>query len=187
MNLANKISIGRILLIPFFIGSIVYYRAENGLASNLPLIIFFIAVLSDGLDGFVARKFNQKTELGTIIDPIADKLLIITGFVCLAFSKTLPENLRIPAWLPIVVISRDIIIVLGTVVIHLIKGSIQIIPTIFGKVTTFFQMLAILAVLIKFPYSFIIWYLAGAFTIISGIDYIIKGSKLLNGSNGQGC
>lgn len=180
MNLANKISIARILLIPFFIGSIVYYKNEGSLLSYLPLVIFFIAVISDALDGFVARRFNQKTELGTILDPMADKLLIITAFICLAMSKSIPPHLKLPAWLPILVISRDIIIVLGSVLVHLIKGDIQIVPTIWGKVTTFFQMATILAVLTKFQYSFTIWNLAGVFTAISGIDYIVRGSRVLS-------
>jgi CDP-diacylglycerol--glycerol-3-phosphate 3-phosphatidyltransferase len=184
MNLANKISIIRILLIPFFIGSIVYYRNEGSAASYLPLSIFFAAVISDALDGFIARRFNQKTELGTIIDPLADKLLILTAFVALSFSKSIPQNLKLPAWLPIVVISRDIIIVLGTVLVHLIKGSIQIVPTAWGKVTTFFQMSTILAVLMKFPHSYIVWNLAGIFTVISGIDYIARGSRVLSENNG---
>ncbi|MFA4842796.1 MAG: CDP-diacylglycerol--glycerol-3-phosphate 3-phosphatidyltransferase [Candidatus Omnitrophota bacterium] len=184
MNLANKISIIRILLIPFFIGSIVYYKNEGSLASYLPLLIFFIAVISDALDGFIARKFNQKTELGTILDPMADKLLIITAFICLAMSKSIPPNLKLPAWLPIVVISRDIIIVLGTVLVHLIKGNVQVAPTLWGKITTFFQMFTILAVLIKFHYSYMVWNTAGIFTAISGIDYIIRGSRTLSENNG---
>lgn len=184
MNLANRISIARILLIPFFIGSIVYYKNENTLISYLPLAIFFIAVLTDGADGFIARKFNQKTELGTILDPVADKLLLITAFIALSFSHSIPPHLRLPPWLPILVISRDIIIVLGTVIIHLIRGSIHVMPTVLGKITTFLQMSTILAVLIKFPYSFIIWNIAGAFTVLSGVNYILRGSKLLNENNG---
>ena len=185
MNLANKISILRILLIPFFVVSIVYYGSEGSLASYLPLGIFSIAVLTDALDGFIARRFNQKTELGTIIDPIADKLLIITAFVCLAMSKSIPANFRIPPWLPIVVISRDIIIIIGSVIVHVIKGSVQIVPTILGKVTTFLQMFTILAVLAKFHYSFAVWYAAGALTVLSGINYIVRGSRLFNGINGK--
>lgn len=183
MNLANKISIARILLIPFFIGSIVYYKNEGSAASYLPLFIFFIAVVSDALDGFIARRFNQKTELGAILDPIADKLLIITAFICLSFSKSIPENLKVPAWLPITVISRDILIVLGTVLVHMRRGTVPITPSIFGKITTFLQMATILAVLIRFPYSFIVWNLAGISTVISGIDYIVRGSRLLNEEN----
>ena len=183
MNLANKISIIRMLLIRFFVGSIIYYKNENRLISYLPFIIFLIAVITDGVDGFIARKFKQKTELGTIIDPLADKLLLITAFLCLSFSKSIPINLRLPAWLPIIVISRDIIIVLGAIIIHIIKGRIHVIPTMLGKITTFLQMLTILSVLVKFPYSFLIWNLTGILTVMSGIHYIMRGSGILNENN----
>jgi CDP-diacylglycerol--glycerol-3-phosphate 3-phosphatidyltransferase len=184
MNLANKISILRILLIPFFIGSVVYYKSENNMISYIPFAIFFVAVISDAVDGFIARRFNQKTELGTIWDPLADKLLIIAAFITLSFSQSIPSHLRLPPWLPIIVISRDVIIVLGTIIIHLIKGGVRIVPTILGKITTFLQMMTISAVLIKFPYSFAIWNLAGAFTVISGANYILRGSGLLSENNG---
>ncbi len=182
MNLANRISITRILLIPLFIAAVVYYK-EDGLRSCVPFIVFFTAVISDGVDGFIARRLSQKTELGAILDPVADKLLLITAFVALSFSKSIPPNLRLPAWLPILVISRDIIIVLGSAIIHVVKGSVKIVPTILGKVTTFFQMLTILAVLAKFPYSLVIWRVAGALTVISGANYILRGSRQLNENN----
>lgn len=181
MNLANRISIARILLIPFFVGSIVYYQSEQGLLAYLPVAIFFVAVISDALDGFIARKFNQQTELGTILDPVADKLLILSAIVCLSFTKTAPHGLRLPPWLPIVVISRDVIIVIGTGIIHLIKSTVKIMPSALGKITTFFQMSTILVVLLKFQYSYVVWNIAGLFTVISGLDYIARGSKLLNG------
>ncbi len=185
MNLATRISIARILLIPFFIGSIVYYKNEGSLISYLPFAIFLAAVLTDAVDGFIARRFNQKTELGTIIDPIADKLLLISAFICLSLSKSIPENLRLPPWLPILVISRDIIIVLGTVLIYIIRGKVQVVPTFLGKTTTFLQMSTILSVLIKFSHSFMIWDLAGVLTVISGINYIFRGSRLLSENNGR--
>ncbi|MCX5716165.1 MAG: CDP-diacylglycerol--glycerol-3-phosphate 3-phosphatidyltransferase, partial [Candidatus Omnitrophica bacterium] len=177
MNIANRITILRILLVPFFIGSIIYYRSESRLLSILPLAIFFTAMLTDVVDGFIARRFNQKTELGTILDPIADKVLIITAFICLSVSKSIPSHLQLPAWVPIIIISRDIIIVIGSVVIHLIKGDIELIPSVWGKATTFFQMTTVLSVLLMFRYSFIIWNIAVALTIFSGIDYMIKGSR----------
>lgn len=183
MNIANKITMTRILLVPLFICTIVYYSNKEGLVSYLPFAVFFLAVISDALDGFVARRFNQKTELGTIIDPIADKLLLITAFVALSVSKSIPAHLRLPAWLPIIVISRDIIIVLGSVIIHLTRGTIQISPSGLGKITTFLQMSTILAVLMKFSYAFVIWNLAGAFTVLSAVNYILRGSKLLNENN----
>lgn len=185
MNLANKITIGRILSIPFFVGSIVYYNANNLISRFMPLFIFSVAVISDAVDGFVARQFNQKTELGTMLDPIADKFLIISAMIWLSVSKSLPAHMRVPAWLPILVISRDIIIVVGSVVIHFLKGSVEIMPTIWGKITTFLQMSTVIAVLTGFPLKPIIWNATGLFTVISGIDYIYKGSRSLNGNNGR--
>ena len=179
MNLANKISIARIILIPFFVSAIVYGKMEIALA------IFIIAALSDGLDGLIARAFNQKTDLGAILDPIADKLLLLTAFISMSLVRSIPPDIRLPPYVPIIVISRDILIVLGSVVVYMIKGDLKVKPSIMGKVTTFFQMLTIVSVLILFKYSYIIWNLAVAMTVISGIDYLVKGSRLLSENNSQ--
>lgn len=174
MNLANKISIARIILIPFFIASIVYSKME------LALVFFIIAVITDGVDGFIARALKQKTELGTILDPMADKLLLISAYICLSIVTTIPPQLKLPPYVPIIVISRDAIIVLGSIVIHMITGELKVAPSILGKVTTFFQMITIVSILVKYDSSFIIWNIAVLLTIVSGIDYIIKGSRLLS-------
>lgn len=173
MNLANRITIARIILIPFFIAAIVYSKM------NIALVLFILAIISDGVDGFIARALKQKTQLGTILDPVADKLLLLSAYICLSVANTIPEHLKMPPYVPIIIISRDVIIVLGSVMIHIIKGDLKVSPSIAGKVTTFFQMIAIVAVLIGFKYSFILWNSAIALTVISGVDYIIKGSKLL--------
>src|SRR3989338_2731418 len=102
MNLANKISIARIILIPFFIGSIVYSRMD------VALMIFILAVISDGADGFIARTLGQKTKLGTMLDPIADKLLLLSAYVCLSLVNTIPLWLKMPPYIPIIIISRDV-------------------------------------------------------------------------------
>lgn len=183
MNLANKISIARVLLIPFFIASVIYYAPERQGLRFIALFIFSLAVLTDAIDGYIARMKSQKTRLGTFLDPLADKLLLVSAFISLSLLTNIPPHLRLPPWLPIIVISRDIIIVLGTVIIYLISGNIEIVPTKLGKVTTFFQMVTIISVLLHFRYSNFIWSAAAFFTILSGIDYIAKGSRLLNGAN----
>lgn len=177
LNLANKITITRIILTPLFITAIVYGRMD------IALVFFIIAIISDGLDGFIARTYNQKTILGTILDPIADKILLISAFICLAILKSLPHDFRLPPYVPIIVISRDAIIVLGSVMIHVIKGNVKIEPSFWGKITTFFQMITIVAILIGFKYSELVWNTAIAFTIISAIDYILKGSRVLSENN----
>jgi cardiolipin synthase len=174
MTLANRISILRIILIPFFIAAIVYSRMDIALA------FFIVAVISDGVDGFIARTRNQKTKLGTILDPMADKMLLISAFICLAALQNIPSHLRLPPYVPIIVISRDAIIVLGSVMIYLIRGDVTIEPSIAGKLTTFFQMTTIVSILLRFKYSAFIWNTASLFTIISGIDYVRKGSRILS-------
>ena len=173
MNLANKISIARIILTPFFIAAIVYARLD------IALILFTLAIISDGVDGFIARTFNQKTQLGTILDPIADKLLLVSAYICLAMVNTIPSYLKLPPYVPIIVISRDAIIILGSIVVYLIKGDLKASPSIVGKITTFFQMITIVSILLQFEHSYIIWNIAVLLTVISGMDYIVKGSRLL--------
>jgi phosphatidylglycerophosphate synthase len=96
--------------------------------------------------------------------------------------KDLPQGLHFPPYVPIIVISRDALIVLGSIIIYVLTGDIKIKPTLSGKVTTFFQMLTIMSVLGRFTYSPVIWNIAVVMTVISGIDYLIVGSRLLNGN-----
>lgn len=179
MNLANKITISRIILTPLFITAIVYSRMD------IALFFFTLAIISDGLDGFIARTRNQKTVLGTILDPVADKILLISAFICLSLVKSLPPDLRLPPYVPIIVISRDAIIVLGSVIIHVVKGNVKIEPSFWGKITTFFQMVTIVSILLQFKYSELIWDTAMLFTVISGIDYMLKGSRVLSENNSK--
>jgi len=179
MNLANKISITRILLIPFFVASIMYYSLERDYLRFAALGIFLLAVISDGLDGYIARTKNQKTVLGSYIDPIADKLLLVTAFICLTLASNFPQGNNLPAWVLLVVISRDIIIILGSVVVYVMKGHLEVIPSKLGKITTFFQMFTVIVVLLHFKYSYIVWTTAVIFTVLSGIGYIRCGSRVL--------
>lgn len=180
MNLANKITIFRILLIPFFIASLLYYSETRPNLRFVALIIFAIACFTDAIDGGIARSRGQVTELGVILDPIADKLLIASAFIAIAVIETIPQNLRIPAWAVLTVLTRDIIIILGSSLIFFLKGNVAIKPSGLGKITTFFQMMAILSILAIFRYNKFLMYPAMFFTILSGIDYIWRGSKQLS-------
>lgn len=174
MNLANKITIGRIILVPFFVAFIMYSKFNGALT------IFIICILSDGLDGYIARTKGQRTRLGSLLDPIADKLLLISGFVSLSIVSGLPSNLRFPPYVPLIVVFRDFLIILGCMVIYLLKGRIDIKPTPLGKATTFFQMMSIIGILIKFIYTKILWNITVGLTILSGLDYIRIGSRAIN-------
>ena len=174
MNLPNKITILRILLTPFFISFILYSKWE------MALIIFIIAAVSDGIDGYLARTLKQRTELGKVLDPIADKLLILSAFIAFSVVNDLPAAIKLPYYVPIVIISRDAIIVLGALLIYFTKGKVEVKPTAISKITTFLQMITVISILLKLTVSCILWNVTVAFTVYSGIDYVIRGSRLLN-------
>jgi len=181
MSLANKLSLFRILLVPLFVLCLLYYRPPNEGLRYLALGIFLLGVVTDAVDGYVARARAESTQLGTILDPVADKLFLITAFLCLTLIKTLPEAYKLPAWVPILVISRDVIIVLGSLVIYLVTGMFEIIPSRSGKAATFAQMLTVSCALAGTPLLQLVLPVTVVLTILSGIGYIRRGNRLLNG------
>jgi cardiolipin synthase len=180
LNLANKLSIFRVLLIPLFVISIMYYTPEKDFLRIIAIFIFILAIFSDALDGYIARVKRQRTRLGRFLDPLADKLLLITAFICLSIVKTLPEQFKLAPWVVIIVISRDAIIVLGLAIIHIANGKLNIVPTMLGKITTALQMIFILALLLQLKTYPLIMYIMIFFTILSGLDYIRIGNRLFN-------
>ena len=180
MNLPNKLTILRILLIPFVVVSLVYYTPQNDILRWIALCLFVIAIFTDAIDGYVARRQNQRTELGEFLDPLADKLLINSVFLCLTIGKF---PLRIPSWVTIAVITRDLIVGLGFIIIYIITGRKIINPNRLGKFTTFSQMLTIALVLLKFPYFRMVAISVGMLTIISGLDYIWREKNIIDATD----
>lgn len=179
MNFANKVSTFRILSVPFFVASIVYYSPAKDYLRFVALFIFVLGVVSDAVDGYIARKSKQISKAGLVLDPLGDKLLLMSAFICLYLVDEFPSQIKFPLWVTLVVISRDVIILLGATVIYIVKQSIEAFPSKWGKLTTTFQMSAVIAVLLQLSFSFVFWWLAVFFTIISGVDYIKKGFKTL--------
>lgn len=175
MSLADKISSVRIILIPVFV-SLLIYSKDHPVLRWYALAVFILAVLSDFFDGMVARIKKEKSELGQIIDPLADKLLMLAAFL----SLYLLPGYSIYLWVVLAVVSRDVIILSGVVILHSLKIEINIQPTIWGKLTTFFQMVTILWILIGIPHHFFICLLAVIFTFASGIDYFWRGAREVN-------
>ncbi len=181
LTFANKITIVRIVAVPFFIATLLYYAPERDHLRYVALGIFLFAVISDVIDGYIARTRNQKTIAGAILDPLADKLLLISAFICLSMIGVyFDPALRLPVWLVVAVISRDVILLLGSMIIHLVQGKLIIDPTRWGKATTFFQVCCIIGMLLQWPFSPVIWYITVILTAISGLDYIYGGIKTLN-------
>lgn len=187
MNLANRFSLIRLLLTPLFVLSVLYYREDSLIFVNLPLIIFLTAVLTDAADGFIARRYGQSTPFGTVLDPLADKFLLIVAFIILTFTKTIPSHLRIPPWVLIIVLTRDIFIIIGASIIYMMFEYIEFKPSILGKITTFLQMMTILSVLLRFRHPYIIWTPAAIFTVLSGIHYLLRANRILHGKLTQKC
>ena len=171
MNWANRLTILRIVLVPVFVLAILYHRLDIALG------IFILAAITDGLDGYIARSRNEITTLGKTMDPIADKLLIVSAYLSFSLVRGLPEYLNMPIYVPLIVISRDVIILLGAMIIHLIRGSVTIRPTVLGKITTFFQLLTIILMLMRFIHSSWLWNITVVLSILSGLDYIRLGAR----------
>jgi len=194
MTTANKITITRILMIPLFVLMAVYYgkSVQQGHPKDwerfLAIFIFLAAAASDGIDGYVARRYNQRSHLGTILDPIADKGLLLTAIITLSFSNWTYE---FPIWFPVLVIARDIVILAGAGILQFVTGNVVVKPSWMGKTATAMQMVAIACILLQlhpfeinkhiFGFDLHLDFLdipvglAGFFTFISGIRYVMNG------------
>lgn len=179
ITLATRVTLLRILLVPFFVVCLLAYRPDREHLRWVALFIFTAAVLSDGLDGLLARNLSQHSALGRLLDPLADKLLLLTAFVSCAFLTGLPDSLRIPSWVALLVIGRDLFIVLGSGFIFLAVRHFEIRPSRLGKATTFFQMSTVLSVLLGLSVRAFFWNAASVLTIASGLGYLHYGSRLL--------
>jgi cardiolipin synthase len=174
VNVPNTLSILRILSIPVFVIFLLYDRFF------VALLIFIGAGITDGLDGLIARIFNQKTTIGAYLDPIADKLMLTTSFIVLAILGV------IPGWLTVIVISRDVIILLGVLILQLTSHKVEIKPIFLGKASTVMQLVTIawalvtqFSMVMKSVFPAIIWVTAGL-TALSGLFYIYIGTKYFN-------
>ena len=176
-TIPNGITLLRLALTPFFVLAIV--SGDHGLA----LGIFIVAGISDALDGLVARLLAMRSPLGTYLDPIADKLLLVTAYVFLTLP--MPGSVTIPLWLTVMALSRDFLIVLVALLLYLGAGVREFPPSLWGKVTTFFHVVTVALVLIAnvtpLPEMVLLtcFYVALSFTVISGVDYIRRWAKQL--------
>src|SRR5512133_889895 len=177
MTTANKVTIARILLIPYFVLEVLYYAKTGAEAHRiLALVSFFVAALCDGVDGYIARRYNQRSELGAILDPLADKLLLVSGVVLLSFDHQ-PYLGAIPLWLTVTIIGRDILLLIGLAVIQLMVGKVAVRPRVIGKIATVLQMAVVLWVLFKWQANWLRWLTVSAAvgTGISGLLYVCDG------------
>ena len=180
LTIPNLLTLLRMALIPVF-ASFLFYGY-----SGWALFVFLIAGISDGIDGFVARKFNQESELGTIIDPIADKLLMTVAFIVLALPNVLHPTrfLPVPFWVTAAVIGRDVLIVTVAGAINVMTGFHGFKPSRLGKLSTFVQVVAVTLILFAafLDYSFYlptVYFIVVLIAFVSGIHYIFHVAKLM--------
>lgn len=182
MTVANQITLARILLIPVFVVFAVYY--SQSVRENAPeewlrwcaVAAFVVAAVSDGLDGWIARRFNQRSALGVVLDPIADKGLLLTAIITLSLY---PWTVSLPLWFPVLVIARDIVILTGCGLLKFFTGDVEVRPSMLGKIATALQMGAVAWVLLQIPHEKWVVWAAGLFTLLSGIGYIWRGMTAL--------
>jgi CDP-diacylglycerol--glycerol-3-phosphate 3-phosphatidyltransferase len=185
MTTANKITILRILLIPFFVVELIYYtQSGNEINRLLAVLTFATAAILDGVDGYIARRYNQKSELGTILDPLADKLLLMSGIITLSFNHG-PYLAQIPLWFTGTIIGRDLLVLIGIVVVRFTVGRVTVRPRITGKLATVLQMTVVIWILMKWNEGqgalwLDIWTMGAALcTGASGLFYVWDGVKQL--------
>ena len=185
ITVPNLLTVFRMVLIPVFVSLLFYQRFV------LALGVFIMAGVTDGLDGLLARRFNQKSQLGTILDPIADKLMLVTAFVVLSmrsvFPQPVPSHLPIPFWVTVSVISRDVFILVGAAAINVVTGFRGFRPSMLGKINTVIQITAIGIIMFaaSVPYGTgyylpTLYATVFGFAILSGAHYVFFVSKLVN-------
>ena len=169
MNLPNSLTILRILLIPVFIGLLLHGQ------HNYALGVIILAGITDALDGTIARMANQRTKLGAYLDPLADKLLLTASFATLAMIHL------VPLWVAILVVSRDLILLVGTLLAQLTDLRLDITPTVWGKATTVLQLAYVILLLLFSALQLdlrsleLLLYPMAGLTLLSGFHYLYRG------------
>jgi len=177
LTYANQLTILRMVFVPVFVMLVVYGHMAAAVA------VFIVAGITDTLDGLIARRFGQQTPLGAYLDPIADKLLLVSSFVVLSLRNSeLP--VQIPLWLTITVISRDVLIVVSVVIINLTMGRRVFLPSVVGKATTAFQLLTVFAVMTSAVVTSLVpvvpplMYATLVLSVVSGSHKSVRGMKI---------
>lgn len=191
LTVPNLLTVFRMVLIPVFV-TLLFYRRFS-----LALTVFILAGLTDGLDGLLARRFGQQSQLGTVLDPIADKLMLVTAFIVLSmrsvFPQPLPSHLPVPFWVTVTVISRDVFIIVGAAAINMMTGFRGFRPSWLGKLNTTIQIGGIAAIMFAASvprytgyYLPTVYAAVFALAVLSGLHYIFFASKLMNEDRKQG-
>lgn len=179
LTIPNLITLARLLLTPLFIIFLIQGRYPRA------LIVFILAGVSDLADGLIARTWQQKSRLGSYLDPLADKVLMAASFVTLSIYH------QIPSWVTVIVLSRDVALGLGVLIFRLADYPLVIVPSLAGKWTTTFQIttvgLVLLSKVMRLPVGMLVvfFWITGILTALSGIHYVYNGLKQVSQGNGR--
>lgn len=166
----NLITLLRILIVPFFFTTLLYYGPQKEYLRMWAFWLCLAASLTDAVDGLVARIRKETSRLGRFLDPFADKLLLLSGFLGILLAPHYP--MVPPLWVIVTIVFRDLVIVGGLIVLFVSGGKIEVQPNLLGKVTTAFQMVTLLSILLLLPVSRWLWMLTAILTILSGLIYV---------------
>lgn len=175
MNLANRITFCRILFIPVLIALIVAYRPEHQWIRYTAIALFVAMSVSDYVDGYIARHYNQMTRLGTILDPGADKVMVNAVYIFLAVNHYLETP--VPRWIPVVIMLRDVCILITSLVLNKFRGPIRPIPRILGKITTWAYSFGIMGVLLEVSFAYELLLVVMVIACLSWADYAFFGHE----------
>jgi cardiolipin synthase len=179
---ANKITITRIVLIPIFLVNVLSYQPDRDYFRFIALFIFMIAAILDLLDGYVARRGNEETKLGAMLDPLADKMLLATAFLSLYVVGFQFPLVHFPVWLVITVISRDVILLVGALMIQLTRNNLLVRPDRLGKLAACSQFVCVAWILLQWRGSDFLWGVTCVLTVLSGLNYLRQGIGEFNGN-----
>ena len=174
MNLPNKLTLFRVVLVPFFVASLLNQHV-NEYFNIIALVIFIVASLTDLLDGKIARKYNLVTNFGKFMDPLADKLLVCSAIICLI------ELERIPSWIVVIIIAREFVISGFRLIAS--DNGVVIAASMWGKYKTTFQMIMVILMIVNLPQlqlvTDIVMWIATILTVVSLIDYLVKNKQVI--------
>jgi cardiolipin synthase len=179
-TIPNLLSLLRMALVPPFIIALINGQAKRA------LLIVLVAAVSDALDGFIARFFNQQSLLGSYLDPLADKLMVNAAYIVLAVPGLRHGGFQIPAWVAVLVIARDVLLVVVALVLYLAAGVRRFPPSLLSKLTTVFQFAAVVVVLLSALWrgldtaALVLLYAVAVLTLASAVDYVWRADHLVD-------
>ena len=188
LNWPNRITIGRIILVGPLVICLLNLDAAVPHVRRLTLALLVIMALSDALDGYLARRLSEESALGRFLDPVADKLLISCAVIILAIESIGVPGFTLPNWVPVIALGKDVLVVLGCLLVYLVTGEFFIEPRAWGKACTLVQLVMLVAVLVgpDLPATLqrivpALWWAASGLAVVATMDYLRVGNRIAAG------